>query len=245
MSIVERQHRTARPASFSRQPFAPATDTIGKWLRTVLILVLAVAATAVPVFFHMGGQLIGIAFSVGFALMIAAYFPEAALVTLIVAYLFQNFFVAVVSPYVGSPQELTPLRGYNFILTFVIWVGISLRYWTARTSYHRGVRSMMTATTLLLFVVGFYFVIGFVSGLSSATHLPAQHRNAVPAVSDLLDHHLLLAHNNDRCVDRDRVSRIAVWISGDLRIRPVLHRVPWRHLPGAADQGGFRFAEPG
>lgn len=160
LRFTDSNSRTLALAPIAGPSFGYGSRPIGEGPGILLILAVALAATALPVIFHLAGQFVGIAFSVTFALMIAVFIPETALMTLIFAFAFQNFFVAFVSPYVADAHELVPLRGYNFILTATIWLATVLRYWATLPSFDRRIRRMMTVTTVALVLIGIYFVVG-------------------------------------------------------------------------------------
>lgn len=135
-------------------------------------LALAVLATVLPLVFHLAGQTIGVATCVVLALMIASAAPAAIPITLIFAYLCQNLFVAMLSTQITSIDQLNFLRGYNFIMTVVIWATLSAGFWLARGSFDRRFRGLMDATTFVLVVIGIYFLIGVMANpASAATYL--------------------------------------------------------------------------
>src|SRR4051794_38660292 len=131
-------------------------------------LALAVLATALPVVFHLAGQTIGVATCVVLALMVASAAPGAGPITLIFAYLCQNLFVAVISTQITSIDQLNFLRGYNFIMTVVIWATLAAGFWLARGSFERRFRLLMDVTTFVLVFIGIYFLIGVVANPASA-----------------------------------------------------------------------------
>jgi hypothetical protein len=129
---------------------------------------LAVLVTALPVVFHLAGQVVGIATCVTLALIVANVTPSAVPITLIFSYLCQNLFVAMVSTQINTLEELNALRAYNFILTVTMWMALAGGFWLARSSFDRRFRLVMDVTTLVLVIIGIYFLIGVVSNPSSA-----------------------------------------------------------------------------
>ena len=87
---------------------------------------------------------------------------------LIFAYLFQNFFVALVSPQLEEMSAFNSARAYNFLLTAVAWVVLSASYWPQRERFDRRFRLIMTVTTVTLILIGVYFVLGLTSSPASA-----------------------------------------------------------------------------
>jgi hypothetical protein len=131
-------------------------------------IALAVLVTALPVVFHLAGQVVGIATCVTLALIVANVTPSAVPITLIFSYLCQNLFVAMVSTQINTLEELNALRAYNFILTVTMWMALAGGFWLARSSFDRRFRLVMDVTTLVLVIIGIYFLIGVVSNPSSA-----------------------------------------------------------------------------
>jgi hypothetical protein len=131
-------------------------------------IALAVLVTALPVVFHLAGQVVGIATCVALALIVANIAPAAVPITLIFSYLCQNIFVAMVSTQINTLDQLNSLRAYNFILTVTMWMALAGGFWLTRSSFDRRFRLVMDVTTFVLVVIGIYFLIGVVSNPSSA-----------------------------------------------------------------------------
>ena len=66
------------------------------------------------------------------ALLVATFAAPAVPIVLIFSYLFQNLFVALVSPAISNMDQFNAIRAYNFILTAVIWIVVAWTFWTAR-----------------------------------------------------------------------------------------------------------------
>jgi hypothetical protein len=131
-------------------------------------MVLAIGATALPVLFHLAGAPIAIALSVLLGLIIAAFAAPAVPAALIFAYLFQNLFVALISPQLEEVSEFNSARAYNFLLTAVAWVVLSAPYWMRRERFDQRFRQIMNVTTVSLIIIGVYFAVGMASNPSSA-----------------------------------------------------------------------------
>ena len=127
---------------------------------TFATIALAVIATGLPVVTHLAGQAFGIATCFALALLIANFAAPAVPIVLIFSYLFQNFFVALVSPQIGDINEFNAARGYNFILTAAVWIVVAGSYWLGRASVDARLRSVINVTTVALIFVGLYFGIG-------------------------------------------------------------------------------------
>src|SRR4051794_2927484 len=146
---------------------APATATPAG-LGAVSSLALAVLVTALPVVFHLAGPALGIATCVALALMVALAVPTSVPITLIFSYLCQNLFVAIVSTHINSIDDLNFLRAYNFILTVAMWLPLAAGFWLARSSFDRRLRQLIDVTTIVLVIIGIYFLIGVMANPSSA-----------------------------------------------------------------------------
>jgi len=131
-------------------------------------IALAILATGLPVLFHLAGAPAGIAICVLLGLVIANFAAPALPTALIFAYLFQNLFVALVSPQLEDLSAFNSARAYNFILSAVAWIVLSSSYWMRRERFDRRFRLIMNVTTVALAFIGIYFVVGMASNPASA-----------------------------------------------------------------------------
>lgn len=109
---------------------------------------------------------IGVQALIAAAIIVAlpGYAPGIAVFVL----LFQNLFVSIMSPMVSDPSALEFIKGYNFLICAVLWLGAWLRY-LPRRGERPEVDRLMTISTLVLGVIGLYFAIGFVQDAMAAT----------------------------------------------------------------------------
>jgi hypothetical protein len=135
---------------------APSSEGLG----TAATLGLAVLVTMLPVVMHLAGQAAGIAVCFALALLVANFAASAAPVVLIFSYVFQNLFVALISPQIGSLDEFNAIRAYNFVVTAAVWVVVAGSYWIDRASFEARLRSVIDLTTVALVFIGLYFLIG-------------------------------------------------------------------------------------
>jgi hypothetical protein len=126
----------------------------------VAVLVVAFSATGIPVFAHLGGQAFGVASCFVIAALIANYAVAAVPTTLIVSFLFQNLFVSLVSPLVGSVEEFDAARAYNFFLTATIWLVLMAHYVSHWTSFEPSIRRWINFGFVALALVFAYFCLG-------------------------------------------------------------------------------------
>jgi hypothetical protein len=153
----------------SRLAYAAGAPARAEWTPGPMAsLALAAVVTAVPVAAHLTGQPAGLAACVVLALMVAAFAAPALPTALIFSYLFQNTFVALVSPHIADLNQFNQIRAYNFVLTAVAWIAVVAPYWSARASFERPLRSLMDVSTAALVLIGLYFVLGFAANPGSA-----------------------------------------------------------------------------
>src|SRR5262249_56094707 len=105
-----------------------------------------------------GGGAVGVANLVGRGVAVALLFAS----------LFQNLFVALLSPAITASNQLNAMRGYNFILTAAVWLLLAASYWTSRASFDRDFRRLIDVTTAALVLIGIYFVLGLAANPAGA-----------------------------------------------------------------------------
>ena len=143
-------------------PPLPATDVIPA-------ICLAVVSIAFAPILHVSSPAlaIGVEALIGFSIVLAlpAYAPSIAIFVL----LFQNLFVSVLSSYLSSPSELEFVKGYNFLLCSVMWLGTLALYLLRRRNHSNEVNRIMWWGIIALATVMLYFVIGFVQNPLAAS----------------------------------------------------------------------------
>ena len=143
-------------------PPLPATDVIPA-------ICLAVVSIAFAPILHVSSPAlaIGVEALIGLSIVLAlpAYAPSIAIFVL----LFQNLFVSVLSSYLSSPSELEFVKGYNFLLCSVMWLGTLALYLLRRRNHSNEVNRIMWWGIVALATVMLYFVIGFVQNPLAAS----------------------------------------------------------------------------
>jgi hypothetical protein len=129
---------------------------------------LGLLVTGIPILFHLASQAAAIAACIVLSAILASLVPRAVPLVVIFSYQFQNLFVALVSPQIGSLEQLNSIRAYNFLLTAVVWVVLAGGYWLERPTVDRRVRLLMDVTTVALLVIGGYFLLGLPANPSNA-----------------------------------------------------------------------------
>jgi hypothetical protein len=130
---------------------------------------LAVVSIAFAPILHVSSPAlaIGVEALIGLSIVVAlpAYAPSVAIFVL----LFQNLFVSVLSSYLSSPSELEFVKGYNFLLCSVMWLGTLAHYLLRRRNHSDEVNRIMWWGMTALATVMLYFAIGFVQNPLAAS----------------------------------------------------------------------------
>jgi hypothetical protein len=144
------------------------TDVGDSYVGAFGVVLLGALVTAVPVVFHLAGQPIAIALCVLLSVILTCVAAPSVPIALIFAYLFQNLFVALVSPQISGIDQLNAIRAYNFVMTATVWLVLTVGYWLERDRLDRRMRLMIDVTTGVLLLIGAYFVLGVASDPGSA-----------------------------------------------------------------------------
>lgn len=132
------------------------------FLRTLGSLIVGAIVIGLPVSVHNFSPLVAIPIAFLLAGLVANYTPRAAAISVLVALLFQNLFVSLVSDGLSSPDEFKVIRGYNFVVLVAIWSVFIAGYFTRLRGLHAPIDKLMNLTLLMLCIVSFYFLLGFV-----------------------------------------------------------------------------------
>ena len=152
--------------AMSRQSLtASAQDSYAGALATGL---LGAVVTALPVVFHLAGQPIAIALCVLLSVILTGVATASIPIALVISYLFQNLFVALVSPQITGIEQLNSIRAYNFVTTASVWLVLTAGYWLERRTIERRMRLTIDVTTAALVLIGAYFALGVVSAPENA-----------------------------------------------------------------------------
>lgn len=130
---------------------------------------LATVSIAFAPILHVSSPIlaIGVETVIGLAIVFAApaYAPSIAIFVL----LFQNLFVSILSSYLSGPSELEFVKGYNFLLCSVMWLGTLALYLLRQRNRSAEVNRIMWWGIFTLATVMLYFVIGFVQNPLAAS----------------------------------------------------------------------------
>jgi hypothetical protein len=130
---------------------------------------IAVASIAFAPLLHVASPVLAIAVEtlVGVAIILVA--PACAPAVAIFVLFFQNLFVSMLSSFVSSPSELDFIKGYNFLLCSVMWLGVLAIYLLNRNTYSAELNRIMRWGIFALAVVGLYFVLGLGQNAQAAS----------------------------------------------------------------------------
>lgn len=154
---------------------APDTPFAAGDLKAGFALPLAFLLVATPIFVHAGNPYLGLMLSALVGVLVANFALGFSPVLLVVAFLFQNMFVAMVSPTITSPEDFNLVRGHNFILLVSVWSVVLLGVLVSHRRVFASERVLMLSTALLP-LIAVYMVVGQAKGLEGA---PTYLRNIV------------------------------------------------------------------
>ncbi len=138
-------------------------------LRLAAMFALAFAITALPIFLNVIAQPLALVVCVAVAFGVALSLEEQAPVIILTSNIFQNIFVAMVSPYFNDIGDLDPLKSYSFVTTVVIWFTVVVKFLGDRQNFSPFVRRMFYASSALLMIYGVYFAAGLLVNPRNAT----------------------------------------------------------------------------
>jgi hypothetical protein len=126
-----------------------------------LVLLLGGISIAFAPLLHTASPLLAIVVQSLIACTIAIALPAYVTPVAIFTLVFQNIFVSIMSPIIGSPSELEFIKGYNFLGCAVMWATV-VAVWLLRwRSAPAAVMRLMIAGFVLMATIGIYFLIGF------------------------------------------------------------------------------------
>jgi hypothetical protein len=141
---------------------APPSDVIPT-------ICIAVASIAFAPLLHVASPILAIAVQslVGVAIIMAV--PACAPAIAVFVLFFQNLFVSMQSSFVSSPSELDFIKGYNFLVCAVMWLGTLTFYVFSHASWPAEVNRIMRWSILTLVIVGLYFAAGLIHNGQAAS----------------------------------------------------------------------------
>src|SRR5947209_6528980 len=114
--------------AITEYPHAPSHEVFAT-------ICIAVASIAFAPLLHVASPILAIAVEALVAIAIVVAMPAYAPAVAIFVLFFQNLFVSMLSSFVSSPSELDFIKGYNFLLCAVMWLGMVAFYAMNRRAY--------------------------------------------------------------------------------------------------------------
>ncbi len=127
-----------------------------------LVFLLGGVSIAFAPLLHSASPVLAIVVQSLIACTIAIAMPAYAAPVAIFTLIFQNIFVSILSPIIGSPSELEFIKGYNFLGCAVLWATVVATWLVRWRSAPAEVNRLMIAGAVVMAVIGLYFLIGFV-----------------------------------------------------------------------------------
>lgn len=141
-------------------------------IRAAIALIIAFAVISVSVSTHLLNPLLAIATAFCLSIALTNWLPGIGLITVFVAAIFQNTFVALVSPEITSQTSFSIIRGYNFIILSAAWAVAVGTYLFRLRGENPALDRIMKITLTLFAVITFYFALGVLSNpLGAAIYL--------------------------------------------------------------------------
>ena len=128
----------------------------------ITTICIAVASIAFAPMLHVVSPILAIAVESLIGVAIVLTFPGYAPAIAIFILFFQNLFVSIQSSFVSSPAELDFIKGYNFLVCSVMWLGTLTVYMLRQGTHSIELNRIMRWSIFVLATVGLYFAIGLV-----------------------------------------------------------------------------------
>src|SRR3954447_16010470 len=130
---------------------------------------IAIASIAFAPLLHVASPVLAIFVETLVSIAIVLTVPACAPAVAIFILFFQNLFVSMLSSFVSSPSELDFIKGYNFLVCSVMWLGAVVFYLLNRKTYSAELNRIMRWSIVALAIVGVYFALGLVQNAQAAS----------------------------------------------------------------------------
>ena len=145
----------------SLHPPVAADAAAINFANAVLTVVMAACITALPVYAHALHPVAGVLTAALLGGICAWRMPQIAIVTILFALLFQNFFVSLAIGFVVSDDDFDIIRGYNFVILSTTWLVITATYLHGWRERNRSADPFVKVLAMVFAVLGLYFLVGF------------------------------------------------------------------------------------
>jgi hypothetical protein len=160
MRVVEK-NRTVQMSPSFLEGSRDALHALGALAAGILLIGISVTG-------HLLSPLIAIPLAMLLGGLVANFAPRTAVVSVIIALLFQNLFVSLVSESLSGPDEFKIIRGYNFILLVAIWSVIFAGYLTRFRGDNRSIDRIVNITSCIMAIVFLFFSVGLIQNPTPA-----------------------------------------------------------------------------
>lgn len=137
-------------------------------LEALAFLALAALVTGLPMAAHLAGPVAGSVTAAALGALVAHSAPAAIPATLVGAYLFQNLFVALITPWIADAAQFNTVRGTNFVLTAAVWATLAAHAVAGWGGLPAQIRRFLAWSSAGLGLIAFYFALGLLSDPTSA-----------------------------------------------------------------------------
>jgi hypothetical protein len=98
--------------------------------------------------------------------------PHIAIVAILFALLFQNFFVSLAVGFVVSDDDFDVIRGYNFVILSITWLVVTATYLHGWLERNRSADPFVKVLAMVFAMLGIYFLVGFAfNGVTAIVYL--------------------------------------------------------------------------
>ncbi|WP_181708014.1 hypothetical protein [Chthonobacter rhizosphaerae] len=127
---------------------------------TAGVIALCAVATALPLVLHLVHTALAVSAALAVSVGIGLALPRAMPSAILFNAMFQTMIVSILSPALSTPDELSFIRGYGFILSVGFWSVAFGRFALQSGHYTPTVRRLVLASTAVLAVIGLYMAAG-------------------------------------------------------------------------------------
>ncbi len=154
---------TLKTIGYENNIYDPTLKKLGNdLLWSLCAFGLALCVTALSIFSHILNPFFAILVCFSLSFLAAWKAPGMAFVLIIFAAVFQNLFVSLISPDLKSETDFNIARGYSFIILSAVWLVAFLTWLFAFYGKNQILDRLMKITTMVFFLIGFYFLFGFI-----------------------------------------------------------------------------------
>jgi hypothetical protein len=162
----------ASPTAAYRSRFSGAGEALASGIEASLMLAIAAALVATPLFLHLLHPVVGIAAAKTTAAACAWRMPHVAIVAIAFSFLFQNLIVSLIAGHIRDGDDFDVIRGYNFLVLSSVWLATALRLVGTWHGRNRALDPYLKFTVAVLAVIGVYFIIGYArTGITAIVYL--------------------------------------------------------------------------